>query len=171
MSRTTVTWRTIQSLPSAVWLTFVLPALRMEEAVGGGSKHHHLPLLGNPPTHHHALGFPQQLVQSPAEVKNPSRVEHPSKLEQGLSNMVHVPRVYQGLYGPCATWAMKRAMLCGRPGLLDLPNGKAHLHCLLQPHHTVVQTETQDCTSHQLPTDNALGKAAGVNLQFSSGTV
>lgn len=107
-------WRTIQSSPSAIWLTFVLPAPRTEGAVEVSSEHHHLPLLGNVPAHHRALGFPQRLVCSPAEVKDPSRVEHPSRLEQGLSTMAQVARVYQSLYGPCDTYAMKKAVLCGR---------------------------------------------------------
>lgn len=93
MLGTTVVWRTIQSPPSAIWLSFVLPAPRVEGPVGVSSKHHHLPLLGNLPTHCRALGFPQQLVWSPAEAKDLSRVKLPSKLEQGLSTIAHVSRV------------------------------------------------------------------------------
>lgn len=70
MARTTVMWKTVQLPPSAIWLTFVLPAPRMEGAVGVSSKHHDFPLLGNLPAHRCALGFPQWLVWSPAEVKD-----------------------------------------------------------------------------------------------------
>jgi len=134
--------------PSAVWLILVLPAPRIQGEVGVSSGHHGLPLLGNLPAHHRTLGFPQQLVWSPAEVKDPSTVEHPSRSEQGLATTAHVPRVYQALYGPCATCAMKRAMLRSRPPPLDQLYGKAHFHCPLKPHHAVVQAGTQGCTSH-----------------------
>lgn len=110
MSRTTVMWKTIQSPPSAIQLTFALPAPRTEGAVGVSSKHHYLLLLGDLPAHCYALGFTQQSVWSAADVMDPSRVEHPSMLEQGPSSMAHIPRVYQGLNGPCATCAMKRVV-------------------------------------------------------------
>lgn len=157
MSRTTVMWKTIQSPPSAIQLTFALPAPRTEGAVGVSSKHHYLLLLGDLPAHCYALGFTQQLVWSAADVMDPSRVEHPFKLKQGPSSMAHIPRVYQGLNGPCATHAMKRVV------------GQDPWICRVARHTltAISSPTTQGCTFYQLPTDNVLGKAVRANLQFS----
>lgn len=47
---------------------------------------------------------------SPTTVKDPSKVKHASRLEQKLCSIVHISRSHQGLYSPCATHTLKKAM-------------------------------------------------------------